>query len=56
MKSLSFYFDENMPIEIANQLRLRGIEAVTARDLGVLGDTDESHLNRATEMGCSMYL
>ncbi|NDJ78913.1 MAG: hypothetical protein GYB65_21900 [Chloroflexi bacterium] len=46
-----FYLDENMPVAVADQLRRRGIEAVTARDVGTLGDTDETHLRRATEMG-----
>lgn len=49
--ALRFYLDENLPVEIARQLRLRGIEAVTVRDLGMLGDSDPNHLRRATEMG-----
>lgn len=49
--NLRFYFDENMPVAIAEQLRLRNIEAITVRDLGTLGDEDINHLQRATEMG-----
>jgi predicted nuclease of predicted toxin-antitoxin system len=37
---------------IAEQLRRKGIEVFTARDLGTLGDSDENHLARATRMGC----
>lgn len=33
-----FFLDENMPVVIAEQLKRRGIEAVTVRDLGLLGD------------------
>ncbi len=49
--TLRFYLDENLPIEIARQLKARGIEAITVRDLKQLGDNDASHLIRATEMG-----
>ena len=50
-KDLRFYLDENMPVEIAKQLKSRGIDVVTARELGALGDSDEKHLRRAAEMG-----
>ncbi len=43
--------DENLSPELANQLRLRGIDAVSVRDLNLLGDSDENHLTRALEMG-----
>lgn len=49
---LRFYLDENLPVEIARQLRLRGIDVVTARDLGLLGGGDVQHLARAQAMGC----
>lgn len=48
---LRFYLDENLSIEIARQLRTRGIDVVTVRDLGLLGDSDENHLQRASHMG-----
>lgn len=48
---IRFYLDENMPVELAAQLRQRGIDAVTVRDLGLLGDDDPSHLRRAAEQG-----
>lgn len=52
MAALRFYPDENVPITIAGQLKSRGIDAITARDLGHLGgDTDAAHLQRAAEMG-----
>lgn len=51
MAEIRFYLDENVPIAVATQLKRRGIEAVTVRDLGFLGDSDVNHLYRATEMG-----
>ncbi len=50
MAKLRFYLDENVPIAVADQQHRRGIDAVTARDLGVLGDSDINHLQRATAM------
>jgi hypothetical protein len=50
-EKLSFYLDENLPVAIASQLVSRGIDVVTVRDLNLLGASDESHLQRATEMG-----
>ncbi|MCZ7541454.1 MAG: DUF5615 family PIN-like protein [Anaerolineae bacterium] len=49
--ALRFYLDENMPIAVADQLRQRGITAVTVRDLALLGDSDMNHLARSTAMG-----
>lgn len=48
---LRFYLDENIPVALAVQLQRRGIEAVTVRDLGLLGDSDRNHLKRAAMMG-----
>ena len=48
--TIRFYLDENVEAAVAEQLRLRGIDVVTARELGVLGDSDKNHLARATEM------
>jgi hypothetical protein len=42
--------DENVETAIAEQLRQRGIDVITVRDLGLLGDLDVNHLKRATEM------
>lgn len=51
MANLRFYLDENVPVQIAHQLQARGIDAVTVRDLGLLGTTDEDHLENATSLG-----
>lgn len=49
---IRFYLDENVPIAVATQLQRRGVDAVTVRDLGFLGDTDTNHLARAARLGC----
>ncbi len=49
--AVRFYLDENVQTAVADQLKRRGIEVVTVRDLGQLGDEDINHLRRATEMG-----
>ncbi len=43
--------DENVDVEVAEQLVRKGIDAITVRDLDLLGDEDPNHLRRATEMG-----
>jgi hypothetical protein len=48
---IRLYFDENVETAVADQMRTRGIECITVRDLDLLGETDESHLHRAAEMG-----
>ena len=50
MAELRFYLDENIEVSVADQLRLRGIEVITVRDLKKRGDSDANHLKRATEM------
>ena len=45
------YLDENLSPKIADQLKLRGIDAVCVRDLGKLGDSDVNRLERATKFG-----
>jgi len=48
---IRFYLDENVPVTVATQLQRRGVDAVTVRDLGFLGDSDANHLARATRLG-----
>jgi hypothetical protein len=48
---IRFYLDENVPVAVAAQLERRGIDAVTVRDLDLLGDSDYSHLERAARLG-----
>ena len=51
MARIRFYLDENVPIVVAEQLRRRGIDAVTVRDLGLLGQSDINHLLLARNSG-----
>ncbi len=56
-RAIRFYLDEQMPVVIARELRRQGIDTVTVRALGLRGDADVNHLNRANEMGfvlCTM--
>lgn len=48
--AIRLYLDENLTPAIAEQLHLRGIDAVSVRDLDALGESDASHLKRAVEM------
>ncbi len=51
MSKIRFYFDENVDPEVAQQLRQKGVEAISAHDLQLRGDTDPNHLQRALEGG-----
>lgn len=48
--SIRLYFDERVQVEVAEPLRRRGIDALTVRDIGLLGEPDPLHLQRAAEM------
>ena len=50
--SLRFYLDHHVQGPVAEGLRRRGIEAITAKDDGARQLPDESLLARATECGC----
>jgi hypothetical protein len=50
LTELRLYFDENVEPEIVTQLVRKGIDAVGEHDLNLTGDSDENHLQRATEM------
>ena len=52
--TIRFYLDENVPVAVAAQLQRRGVDAVTVRDLGFLGDSDLNHLVRATHLGYTL--
>jgi predicted nuclease of predicted toxin-antitoxin system len=48
---IRLYFDENVQVAVAEQMQARGIDAVTARDLNLLGENDANHLQLAASMG-----
>ena len=49
--AVRLYLDENLNPIITEQLRIRGIDALCARDIGALGESDPKQLQRAIEMG-----
>lgn len=51
MTEVRLYIDENLTPKIAAQLQSRGIDAVSVRDLGLLGESDDNHLERAKSLG-----
>lgn len=51
MSKIRYYIDENVQVAVAAQLVQQGIEAVSAKTLEKLGDSDTNHLQRATEHG-----
>ncbi len=47
---MKIYCDENIESAIVAGLRRRGIEVISARDIGDLGKSDEYHLENASEL------
>ncbi len=53
---IRLYLDEDaMDSDLVRALRLRGLDVVTALDLGLISSTDEEHLERAIEDGRVLY-
>ena len=50
-KVFDIYADECVDARVIDQLRRRGIDIITAADLGLLGVDDQTHLSRAIELG-----
>jgi len=48
---IKLYLDENMNPKLAEQLRLRGIDAIHVQEIEAKGESDKQHLARATEQG-----
>jgi predicted nuclease of predicted toxin-antitoxin system len=46
---IRFHLDEQVDHDIAQGLRLRGIDVTTASDAGLLGASDEAHIAFALE-------
>ena len=44
---LKYYLDEQVPKAIANGLKIRGVDVITVVEAGLLGATDEEHLEKA---------
>ena len=48
---IRFYLDEHLDVEIARQLKRRGIDVITVRDVESFGDDDLQQLHCAIRMG-----
>ena len=48
---IRFYLDEHLDVEIARQLKRRGIDVITVRDVESFGEDDLQQLHRAIRMG-----
>ena len=55
MSKVRFYTDENVSTDVAEQLKLNMIDAISVRDVAQLGDEDVNHLQRATRLGCVFW-
>jgi predicted nuclease of predicted toxin-antitoxin system len=50
LSKIRFYFDENIPPAVEEQLQRLGIDVVSAHSLGLLGKDDHYHLEHAAEL------
>ncbi|MDX2230062.1 MAG: DUF5615 family PIN-like protein [Leptolyngbyaceae cyanobacterium bins.349] len=56
MAMLSLYLDEDsMDKALVNALKARGVDVITAGDAGMMGCSDEAHLDFATSVGRILY-
>ncbi len=49
MSKLTLYLDESVNVAVAEGLRRRGVDVISAKDAGNLGLSDEDHLKYATK-------
>ena len=50
MSEIRFYFDENMPTAVEEQLKRLNVDVVSAHSLDLLGKDDLYHLRQAIEL------
>ncbi len=53
--SIALYFDEHVPLAVAQGLRLRGVDVLTVQDDNRRGIADHLLLDRATELGRPLF-
>lgn len=51
MDRIRFQLDEHVPLAVGHALRIRGIDALTAAEAGLLGLADAEVLNRSSAAG-----
>ena len=52
---VEFYTDEHVPMAVVRGLRQRGADVLTVSGAGLLGASDEAHLERARAEGRVMF-
>jgi predicted nuclease of predicted toxin-antitoxin system len=52
---IKFYTDEHIPKAVIRGLRARGMDVLTTKEAGMLGASDEEHLNLALLQGRVMF-
>jgi hypothetical protein len=52
---IKFYLDEHVARAVAAALRRRGVDLLTAKESGLLGQPDEVHLSRAAQEGRVLF-
>jgi uncharacterized protein with PIN domain len=55
MSKISFYTDEHVAQAVVRGLRQRGVEVLTVAEAGLLGASDEQHLERARTKGRVLF-
>lgn len=55
MPRLRIYTDENVDLRVAEGLRLRGVEARSAHEEGMLGAKDQAHFARAARLQAVIF-
>lgn len=53
--AIKFYCDEHVDLAIANALRKRGVDVLTAQEAGMLGVPDERHLQLAISQDRAIF-
>ncbi len=48
---IKYHLDEHIPKAVARGLHVRGVDVTTARDVGLLGASDEDHLTWSRSKG-----
>jgi uncharacterized protein with PIN domain len=54
-QAIKFYTDEHVAWAVARGLRSRGVDVLTVQEAGLLGASDEEHLERARAEGRVLF-
>lgn len=53
--AVALYMDEQVPLELTLQLRLRGVDVLTAQEVQMIGVADDAQLAKASSLGRVIY-